>query len=107
MKLGGWQRIGVVLSIVWIIGAGIYQRNAELKRANESVSSLFAVCLKTDLLNGGKRVTNCLEETSKNRDIWLEGSWGNVALVAFLPVLLAWPAVFLFLGVFRWVKAGF
>lgn len=107
MRFNGWHRSGIVLSIVWVLGVGIYQRNAELKRANEAVSSMFAMCVETHLLSADKKSTDCLQETEKNRMIWLEGSWGNVAWLAFLPVLLAWSAVFLLVRVWRWVRAGF
>jgi len=34
MRLNGWQRVGIVLSIAWALGAGIYTRSADVERAN-------------------------------------------------------------------------
>ncbi|SRR5713101_3147421 len=34
MRLTGWQRVGILLSVVWALGAGIYMRNADVERAD-------------------------------------------------------------------------
>ena len=33
MRLGGWHRIGIVLSVLWAVGAGWYQRTADVRHA--------------------------------------------------------------------------
>ncbi len=34
MRLNGWLRMGITLLIMWAIGAAVYQRNADIERAD-------------------------------------------------------------------------
>ena len=42
MKLNGWQRIGIVASVVWAIGAGLYSLNASHDREAEKAADHVA-----------------------------------------------------------------
>ena len=37
LHLNGWQRIGIVLSVVWAIVGGLYTLDADMKRASDSL----------------------------------------------------------------------
>ena len=107
MKLNGWQRIGVVLSIVWIIGAGIYQRHADIQRASDSAGFAFRICSDNEQLKPEIDLDRCTKEIENSYKIWMVGSWGNVAFFAFVPMLLGWVAAYVLIRVWRWVKTGF
>lgn len=34
MRVNGWQRVGIVLSVLWAIGAAIFVRNAQVQNAD-------------------------------------------------------------------------
>lgn len=103
MRFNGWQRLGVVVSIVWAIGGAIYQRTADVNRAADTAALFTGVCQHAHPANPD-RCSGKYEQTFR---LWLEGSWGNVAAMALGPVLLGWVIVYLVIRVVRWVGAGF
>ena len=44
MKLNGWQRIGVVASVLWAIGAAIYERTSQVSTATEFYKNALSNC---------------------------------------------------------------
>jgi len=107
MHLNGWQRIGIGLSIVWAVGAAVYQRNADLDRSKSFVDYAFRVCTDAKELAHDTDLKSCLQEREKHTEIWLEGSWGNVAILSLVPIPLAWIAVYILLGFWRGAVIGF
>jgi hypothetical protein len=111
MRLGGWHRVGIVLSVLWVLGAGFYQRNADLRAADKFSKVSYDICLDTESLHmqrdphyvsGG-----CVEQAVGAYQISLRGSWGNVAFVALAPVPVAWAIVYFAFAAARWAGAGF
>lgn len=45
MKINGWQRIGVVASIIWIIGAGVYTLIWLSDKDAETASFFYRQCI--------------------------------------------------------------
>jgi hypothetical protein len=107
MKLNGWQRIGVVLSIVWVVGAAIYQRNVAVERAANFAASTYEICSDIEQRKPESDSNRCIQESAQTRARWLYGNWNDVIFSAFAPMLLAWPAIYLLIRVWRWVRAGF
>ena len=111
MKLNGWQRIGIVASVVWVIYSYnhtyddlIYRQSSinveeELNcmRAHQGDDSAFRICDAVGKDNGG--MANRLKEQHDD----------SIAAIteAIIPVPLAWGFVYLTLFLVRWVKRGF
>ena len=49
-RLNRWQRIGIVLSVLWAVGAWLYMEAAGSKAAEEAFKSSYALCTITWLL---------------------------------------------------------
>jgi len=102
MKLGGSKRIGIVASVAWILGAGAYTLitvgDAQIRYA----SSLTISCEKADNWQGSPecdaRSTDYLASVSP---------WPETAIVAFVPVPLAWGTAYLLLFLVGWIRRGF
>jgi hypothetical protein len=107
MRLTKWQRIGIVISIVWALSAGIYQRNIDIQRAEHFVDLAYRACTEAKYLHHDYDFESCSRESEKNWAIWLEGSWGNVAYISLVPIPFGWIAAYLTIKIFRWVKAEF
>ncbi len=105
MRLNGWQRIGIVASVVWALGTGYYQRNEDVKSATALANLAYALCDYDNSHLGDKR--DCSLDFKQSFDLQIEGSWANVAMVSFVPIPLAWLAVYLAIRIWRWVRAGF
>ena len=107
MRLNGWQRVGIVVSIVWAIGAAIYQRNADLENAQFAANLTYRVCTENKTLKQDFDFKSCLREVEKTSAIWLDGSWSNVAFISLAPIPLGWLVVYMLIRIYQWVKAGF
>jgi len=44
MRLNGWQRIGIVASVIWAIGAPIYLDHVAQNDASERFSTYYELC---------------------------------------------------------------
>jgi len=106
MKLNGWKRIGIVASIVWILGAGIYTLkatgNTDEKRASEIIQSCIEGGPYTKEFDDacGRRGADYLRETGTSE-------WVEAASVALIPVPLGWGLTYLILFLVRWIRRGF
>jgi len=103
-KLNGWKRIGIIASVVWILGAGVYTFKVTNDADIKAASGLTLSCEEAHNWRGSdecdKRSTAYLAEVAPYEPI-------KAALVAFVPVPLGWGFVYLVLFLVRWVKRGF
>lgn len=44
MKLNGWKRIGIIASVIWILGAGAYTYDSEIERVSLLISKAYLSC---------------------------------------------------------------
>jgi hypothetical protein len=103
----GWQRIGIVLSVVWVLGDGLYQRDVDLTNAAWHLDFAYTVCAETKTQRQDIDFKSCVDEADKNYGVFLEGSWGNVVVLALVPVVAAWLLAYIIIRVGRWVRSGF
>ena len=103
VKLNGWQRIGVVATLLWIVGGGIFTLIYLSNSADQYAKEISRLCY--DL---SKQVESCSDryvEAYRNR-MKYEG-WPLTGLTAFVPPLLGWPLTYLILFTTRWIRRGF
>jgi hypothetical protein len=93
LTLSRWQKLGILLSILWAIGAAIYQRSVDVGRAQNSVKYAYKSCL-----DGYKDLARCEQEREKYTAVFMKESWGNVALLAFGPIPFAWIVAYVLSG---------
>lgn len=102
MKLNRWKRMGVVISILWALGAAYYERSKEMDAGQHFLDFSYQVCTESK----SSTLEHCSDELNKNIEIWMKPNWGNIGLIAFAPIVLGWVLVFIIIRVYRWVKAG-
>lgn len=104
MNLNGWKRIGIVASVVWILGAGVHTLNVESEAVSQTAANLTLNCEQAhDVLRG----TEC---DARGKDYIAENlSYARIdaAIVAFIPVPVGWGFISLILFLVRWIKRGF
>jgi len=44
-RLNGWQRIGIVLSVVWVIGGGLWGNAIAIRDGGATAETEFGLCL--------------------------------------------------------------
>lgn len=106
MKINGWQRIGMLASVVWVLGAGAYTLTAAEDVRITTASRFTIDCEKAPdgSLQGSAACdalsTDYLAKTSYE-------PWIETAVVAFVPVPLGWGFTYLILFLVGWIKRGF
>lgn len=107
MRLSRWQRWGVLLSILWLLGAGVHQRNQDVEAADGYASFARRVCAEGKAVERVTDLRSCDEAVAGNRASWLTHSWGNVAATALIPIPVGWLLAFILLHAGRAEVAGF
>jgi|SRR5271169_2928192 len=105
--LNGWQRVGILASVLWVIGGGIAVRNADLRSASSMYRLTDQICTEAEHKRPNYDLSICSKKADEAFETMLKGSWGNVALVSFLPLPLGWLMAYLVIGIWGWVKRGF
>lgn len=102
MKLNRLQRFGIVISILWALGAAYHERNSEMDAGQHFLDLSYQSCIESKISTSD----GCLAEMHKNFDIWMKPNWENIGFIALAPIPLGWLLVFIIIRVYRWVKAG-
>lgn len=79
-RLNGWQRIGIVLSVLWFVGTFAYALNDHAKTADLALR----LC--------SKPFNECLEETRVLRELSLKWA-GDVLSLALVGIGFGWLTV--------------
>jgi hypothetical protein len=98
MRLNGWQRIGIVASVVWAIGG---------PRMNVANASFIGRVLDVDRANND--FDRCRERAKDAYDSVPRYPLlsANGAFVALVPVALGWLIAYALVYLGRWIRAGF
>ena len=118
LPIGGWHRIGLTLSALWLVGCTVYlafnlhgvfsrtvqaeynTRNAGQWAAVGQIESFFG-CELT-----GPRPTP-QDTTSIEQRTFCRPLWAPIAYLYWIPIALLWSVIPVTALAFRWVMAGF
>jgi hypothetical protein len=90
LHLNGWQRIGIVLSVVWAIVGGLWGRKLMFQE--------WATCLET---------YHDLDWCDTNYQWALDAEWPMAAIVGLVPIPIAWLLAYALIGLVHWIRRGF
>jgi hypothetical protein len=111
MRLNGWKRLGIIASVVWILGAGTHTYDSEIDSDSDFIASTHVKCDSDQVGKTGGDYTAAFNECNKlaadSLALAISNDRFNAALVAFVPVPLGWGFADLVLFLVRWVKRGF
>jgi len=133
-KLNGWQRLGVVFSLGWVLFVSGFVAE-EYAVANTFEEALSGACptlsgrslvqwhdsrtgKRISIYAEGERSINCKEATDRAMSLRQQSAQGQIeprlqieylSLLASIvfPILAGWILVYLVVWIFRWVKQGF
>ena len=103
MKINGWQRLGIIASVTWALGAYFYTFNHEQQAGIELSVALDSGCREAHPEQGKQ----CDEKMYANVIRNLPAEREDAAIVAFAPIPFAWGFAYLAVFLFRWVRRGF
>jgi hypothetical protein len=108
-KLNGWVRIGIVLSILWVLGGGIYANRLVTQTAINSSNLIYSLCTSSPPSDAAQ--SGFYKYCGMQRDdIYKDATQyrvRDVALFALLPVPIFWLIAYIIVLTFRWIKKGF
>jgi len=117
--MSGWQRLGVVISVLWFVGLPIYVLVDTNRRAIDYQSDCIIIRMRADPPRGSdaeraaalQRIEDVCQELSghmtwgemfrffaDNKDMWA---------ILLGPIILLWLVGAIVLGTVRWVRRGF
>jgi hypothetical protein len=114
-KRRGWLRLGVVVSVLWLLGWGFeggYNAGRFNLQSAEKVSEELSSCLQAERAKPLKdRYRDCFEEWRTNfkfrpRKNLLQEA-GSSALISSLFIPFLWLLGAVAISVIRWVRDGF
>jgi hypothetical protein len=103
VKLNGWRRIGIVASVVWMVGA--YFSTLDRKSAIDTEMAVLVdeACIAARPQN--QPVCDDRMRADITRAIPTERQ--DAAFVALVPIPTAWGFVYVFIFLVRWVRRSF
>jgi hypothetical protein len=107
MRLNGWLWAGIVLSVLWALGAAISTHNANVESAQSFANFAYKTCSANKEIAHDTDLSSCEQERTKNLATWTQGDAGNVAFTALAPIPLGWLAGFILLYICRAQIIGF
>ena len=135
MSLNGWQRIGVVLSIIWFVGFAWYVWSSDRQHKTDFYVGRLSVCSDiNDMANeslsyiqdqqkrdereaaNGAKYEQCKKDAEEfyEEEVGGNAGWGQWAFgmgiliaVDLLIIAIAWLLAWLTIRVVRWVGRGF
>ncbi len=99
--LKGWQRIGLVISIVWALGGGYWGYelgNRWNESAREDASSRLYQCLNDENLGPSSEIC---DQREREIDRIRAYRWPTAALVGLGPIPVAWAIAYFAAAVVR------
>jgi hypothetical protein len=93
LRLNGWQRLGVVASVLWLPVGAVLGRIAAI--------APYRVCVRNPL-NDIAWCNMVYQDT-----FTLSHLWSASAFFALVPIPLAWLSVYVAICTLRWVWRGF
>ena len=107
VRLNGWQRIGIVLSVVWALGAWLYVQQLDVEQAQRLKESAYRTCTDLQDQSPDKGVSDCIKDAESVYDTSLQSNWSDKWVAALLPIPIAWMITYGLIGLVRWIRAGF
>ena len=109
--MSGWQRIGVVISVLWLVGLPVYLQWYE----NERIYNLVLNCIDARLPDADSTFDQALQFCKGVYGPYV--TYGDLARafrddrvmlgLLLVPIVLFWTVGGIVLGAVRWVRRGF
>jgi len=111
--MSGWQRIGIILSIIWLLVGGWWGRTLIFDYVGWKTSAQLDLCVARNKAQFGengpyeKIWTPCWAEHTSNFTKNAEGHWWTTLAFALIPIPFGWLIGWGLIATSRWVKRGF
>ena len=107
MKLSGWKRIGIVASVVWVIGGYFHEFHSVYDRALESYSTIKTHCYEHVDDDASPTKDECDRDFELSLNETFHDAREAGIFAALVPIPIAWGVTYFALFLGGWVKRGF
>jgi hypothetical protein len=104
----GWYRVGIVASVFWAVGGGIWGNSVGIAKARWVVAA-YSECLEQRSIQPDGSVPSdtdwkpCSLRFNRDYKTAVADHWLYAAMFGLLPILLGWLGV----PMVAWIRAGF
>jgi hypothetical protein len=106
MHLNGWQRLGIVASVVWALAASIYGFVDSRERYNKAFERAFDDAYVPCWVRPSNDPEVCFRAASAASSA-VKPDLARVLVLALVPIPLGWLGAYILLRLRRWVRHGF
>lgn len=106
VRLNMWQRIGVVLSVLWIVGGigyGSYRIDTD---AYQMFDPSFRDCMEVETRRVGASEDDCVKIVENVKSKWVGGEFKWLFIRILSITAFAWVVVYVTTFAARWIAAG-
>lgn len=113
MRSSGWQRIGIVASVLWFFVGGFIGNKAALDEAGRLTGIQLDLCVAKNKGRLGEYGpydqvwTPCWQQHTPDFMRNAEGHWWVALTVALIPIPIGWLLGWLLISIGRWIRSGF
>lgn len=113
MRLNGWQRIGVVASICWFIGGGLWINGIVIDELTAPVEADLKRCLESRSIQPDGSIPKdtdwgpCNQKFSRDFVPAVANHWYYAAAYTLIPIPIVWLMIYGLVVMGRWIKDGF
>ena len=111
MRINGWQRLGIIASCAWVLGAGTYTHSREMDVHYAAITDIHVACdsnlLGLNESDSERGFAACNKEADNLLMAGVRGADYDALFIALTPVPLAWAFMYFVISISGWVKRGF
>ena len=101
ISLNGYQRIGILLSIIWMVAGYNLQNRSNYKDAYSFSESQYNQCVAFKYSE-----QSCYDRKENDFKLIMENV-PNPLETAIIPIPIGWIVIYLIIGIYKWIRAGF
>jgi hypothetical protein len=102
-RLNGWQRIGIVLSTLWLPVGWIWGNKIGMSQGDYLIDA-YSLCVNTMTV---QEMRDCKLTFDQNYPLAIQYHWWYTVTLALVPIISAWPFAYLVRFIVRWIRRGF
>jgi hypothetical protein len=102
-RINGWQRIGIVLSLLWVLGVSQWFLRHLPQPDDLGIASIYLQCINEAEADRGV-CQNRAEWFSKEARSEFRVAWATIVAA---PVITVWLIIYIVIWMVRWIARGF
>ena len=107
MRLGGWTRVGIVASVLWVMGAGFFGLRSVDQTASSVWHAQYSICSTEQRISQRVESTDCLKQAREASASYWSNNWWIAIVFILLAIPFAWLFAWIVVRTARWIASGF